>query len=127
MQLKLTKNLEPLREAAIANISVAAEQRRGAYITLGSGKAMVYMEKERQAELVMANPNVDLAQIPLIVEEAEGTDETVFDAAVVILTMAQHWRVVAPAIERSERQAKALVRGASTPAEIEAAVQVAWP
>jgi hypothetical protein len=127
MQLNLSKNLAPLKAAAIAKVDAEAEMARGQYITLGAGKAMVYMEKEKQAEAVSANPDINPNLAPLVAVDAELVPgSTLLDAATGILMMAQYWRAIAPGIERKQAQSKAAITAATTPAAIEAAATVAW-
>jgi hypothetical protein len=126
MKLNLKKDLTPIRAAAIAKIDAAAELARGRYITLGAGQAMTYLEKERQAETVCADPNINPNLVRLVAIDAERYNVTLLDAAAVILTMAESWRVVGPMIEDKRMVAKDLVAAATTPAAIEAATEIAW-
>ncbi|QIG75801.1 hypothetical protein EVC20_062 [Rhizobium phage RHph_Y2_17_1] len=116
--LRLTKNLEPLRVAAEKEIDVVAEGVRGLFITPGSGQSTVYTQKEKEAELVSADPNVDQAEIPHIVLEAEMNGITLLDQAAIILTMAYQWRELSSRIEVARLAGKGQVRAAETPAEI---------
>lgn len=126
MKLNLKKDLTPIRAAAIAKIDAAAELERGKYITLGAGQAMTYLEKERQAETVCADPNINPNLVRLVAIDAERYNVTLLDAAAVILTMAESWRVVGPLIEDKRMVAKDAVAAATTPAEIEAATEIQW-
>jgi hypothetical protein len=126
MKLNLKKDLNPIRAAAIAKIDAAAELERGKYVTLGAGQAMVYWEKERQAELVAATPDINPQIVLLVAAEAERTGSTLLDAAAVILSLAHEWRQVAPVIEQKRMAAKDAVAAANTPAAIETATEIQW-
>ena len=126
MKFNLTKDLTPLKEAAALKIDTEAELARGRYITAGAGQAMVYLEKERQAEAVVANPDIDPTHVALIQVDADIAGSSLFDAAVVVLTLANYWRTVSPAIEDKRMRAKAQVQIATNPAAIDAASNVQW-
>ncbi|QIG69263.1 hypothetical protein EVB78_061 [Rhizobium phage RHph_N1_15] len=117
--LRLTKNLEPLRVAAEKEIDTVAEGVRGLFITPGSGQLMVYTQKEKEAELVTADPNVSQAEIPHIVLEADMNGISLLDQAAIILTMAHQWRELSSGIEVARLAGKAQVRVAETPGEIQ--------
>ncbi|MBY5316740.1 hypothetical protein GR210_18180 [Rhizobium leguminosarum] len=89
-------------------------------MTLGAGQAMKYIEKERQAQMVTEDPNVNPALVPMVAIDAERYGDSLLDAAAVILTMAQYWRVIGPVIEDRRMSAKDRIAAATTPAEIEA-------
>ncbi|TAW19275.1 hypothetical protein ELI19_29135 (plasmid) [Rhizobium leguminosarum] len=103
-----------------------AEATRGLYVTLGAGQAITYIEKERQAQMVTEDPNVNPARVPMVAIDAERYGDSLLDAAAVILTMAQYWRVIGPVIEDRRMSAKDRIAAATTPAEIEAASIVDW-
>lgn len=123
----LSKNLTPLKAAAKVKIDAEAEAVRGQFITLGSGQAMVYMEKRLEAEDVCANPAMnDWAAVPHIGREAELSGISLLDQAAIILTMAEHWKGVSSMIEKIRLAAKNAVDAATNPAEIETAAAVDW-
>ena len=126
MQLSLTKNLEPLRAAALARIDASAEATRGIFMTLGSGQAMVYDQKRDEAEIYVANPETSPGELPHLAAEAAQNGISMFDQAVIYLTMRQQWLTVSPMIENRRLTAKAAVAVATTPAQIEAAANIDW-
>ncbi|KQS84345.1 hypothetical protein [Rhizobium sp. Leaf383] len=126
MLLKLKKDLTPIRDAALARIDREAEATRGIFMTLGSGQAMVYDQKRDEAENFMRDQDINHGEIPHLVAEAAMNQITLFDQAVIYLTMRQQWLTVSPMIEDRRLAAKAAVSLAMTPAEIEAAATVDW-
>ncbi|MBC2806644.1 hypothetical protein C3Y94_026180 [Rhizobium ruizarguesonis] len=126
MKLNLKKDLTPIRAAAASKVDAEAEATRGLYVTLGAGQAMTYIEKERQAQMVTEDPNINPALVPMVAIDAERYGDSLLDAAAVILTMAQYWRVIGPVIEDRRMSAKDRIATATTPAEIEAAAVVDW-
>lgn len=126
MRLSLSKNVAALRLAATAAIDAAAEQERGKYLTLGSGQAMVYDQKRREAEEFMANPEIGDGEIPHLVAEAAKNGVPKFDQAVVYLTMRQQWLTISPIIETKRLAAKSAVAAAQTPEQIAAAQVIDW-
>lgn len=126
MQYSLKKNLEPLRAQALIRIDAEAEQARGLFMTLGSGQAMVYDQKRYEAEAYMANPEIGAGLIPHLTSESAMNNISVFDQAVIYLTMSQQWLTVSPIIENKRLAAKAAATVATTPAGIDAAASVNW-
>lgn len=121
-RLSLSKNLTPLKDRACIEIDAAAEEIRGHYITLGPGQAMVYAQKEKEAEMVTANPAISPAEVPHIVQEAQAYGITLLDQAAIVLTMAKNWRDLSSGIETIRLTSKDQVRAATTPAGIDQAV-----
>lgn len=126
MKLSLSVDLAPLKAAASAKVDTDAEAARGMFVTLGSGQAMTYIEKERQAQLVAADPSISPDLVPMVAIDAERYGESLLDAAAVILTMAQYWRVVGPRIEDLRMTAKDMIEAATNPAEIDTAANIEW-
>lgn len=126
MKLNLVKNLKALRDAASLKVDLEAETERGKYITLGSGQAMVYLEKERQAESVSKDPEINPYLVPLIHDEANRLGCSRLDAAIVVLTMAHTWRTIGAAIDDKRLRAKDQITAATNPAAIAQASNVDW-
>ncbi|MBD9511643.1 hypothetical protein IB265_33345 [Ensifer sp. ENS10] len=130
MKLSVTKDLEPLKQQALSNIDANAEKIRGRYITLGSGQAMVYDQKRAEAEKFMVDYNVDLttppSEIPHLTAESAMNGISLFDQAVIYLTMRQSWLTVSLIIEERRLVAKTAVMAAQSPAQIEQAADVDW-
>lgn len=128
MKLNLTRNLTPIRIEAWATIDAEAERVRGQFMTLGSGQAMVYDQKRREAEVFMANQGVSPGEIPHLMAESTMNGISVFDQAVIYLTMSEQRLTVSPMIENLRLAAKAAVGNATNPREIyEAAMNIGWP
>lgn len=125
MKLNLSKNLEPLKEAARVFVDLAAETERGKYITLGSGQAMVYAEKEKEAKAFLAELGPAI-NYPHLAEEAKARGKLMGDLANEILERAFAWRVMSASIEAKRMHAKKLIDEAANPAQIEAAKVIAF-
>jgi len=128
MKLNLTRNLTLIRIEAWATIDAEAERVRGQFMTLGSGQAMVYDQKRREAEVFMANQGVSPGEIPHLTTESTMNGISIFDQAVIYLTMSEQWLTVSPMIENLRLAAKAAVSNATNPREIyEATMNIGWP
>lgn len=128
--LEPTVDLQAIRAEAVVDLERAAEAARCRFVTPGSAKAMVYMEKRAEAELVVAADNpedLSAAVVPLIAREAQNSGVSKLDVAVVVLTMAELWRTVAPVIEELCANAKGAIQNAETPDEVYQAADVVWP
>lgn len=123
MRMTLAKDLAPLKADALRRIDAAAEQARAAWITPGSGQALVYQAKAEEAAryLALPEPPADLSTYPLIAAEAGLTAPTPEALARLWLDLAGQWTQAAAAIERTRLAAKRAVGEAQTPADIEAA------
>ena len=126
MQLKLSKNLIPLKSAALIDIDRQAETVRARFVTPGSAQTMVYDQKRTEADLYMADPETPTHLLPHLLAEAAMNGITPFEQAVEYLTMQQLWLTVSPVIEMRRLGAKHAVGAAQTPAAIEAARNVSW-
>jgi hypothetical protein len=126
MKLNLTVDMTALKLAAAAKIDTSAEAARGLFVTLGSGQAMVYDQKAKEAEAFMANEAIALGEIPHLSGEAALNGIPVFDQAVIYLTMAQQWRTASSVIEAKRLAAKQAVTEAKSPAAIDAATLIDW-
>lgn len=114
------------RHKALTEIDRSAEETRGYFITLGSGQAMVYQQKRDEAEMVVADPEISSSLVPHIAQEAVLNQISLFDQAVVVLTMAQMWQTVSAVIETRRLAAKADVNLATKLDQIEAAKIIDW-
>jgi hypothetical protein len=123
MKLNLTVDMKALKLAAEAQLDGAAETIRGSFITLGSGQAMVYSQKEKEAEMVAANPGITAAEVPHIANEATAAGITLLDQAAIVLTMANKWRDISSRIEIVRLDGKAKMRAATTPAAVAASIE----
>lgn len=122
----LSKNLAPLRAAALEKIDNGAGEIRKLFITAVPGQEMVYQQKRLEAEQLMANTEIPVSEIPHIAAEAALNGVTPYDQAVIVLTMSQQWTVVSAQIETMRLAAKAAVGRATNPAAIEQAAIVDW-
>lgn len=99
--MRLTSNVDIAAEKskAKAQVDAIAEQIRGYFITTGSGQAMVYTEKRKEAEDYLANLNIGVGEIPHIALEAALDGVTIFDKSVEIVTISYQWREISSRIE----------------------------
>ena len=100
-------------------IDVRAEEIRALYITPGSGQALVYMEKRREAQLFKDNPSVEEALIPHLVREAAIFGMTVAEKSDEILAQSAFWQNKSAEIEEIRLSAKKHVSEAQTMVEME--------
>lgn len=126
MRLDLRADFSALKRAAEWKIDSEAEEVRKHFITPGSGQAMVYQQKRLEAEMVVADPAINASLVPHIYQEAELNQISLFDQAVIVLTMAYQWQQVSAIIETRRLGAKALVAQAVSPVQINAASIVNW-
>lgn len=131
-QAALDAALAVSRAAAIGRINAAAGELRKTFITSIPGQEMLYLAKENEARLYIADPAPDMADYPLIAAEI-GPGLTAPDAgqlAQLWLNMGHQWRQVAAQIETARLGAVYAVEAApdeATIAAIEAAYQGALP
>lgn len=112
------KEMAALREQCCAKIDAKAEQIRGIYITLGSGQALVYMEKRREAEAYLADTSIDTDLIPHLALESTARGMTVESLADEVIATSNAWRDMSAAIEAIRLGAKTDIANATTLATI---------
>lgn len=126
MRFDIRTDLAGLKLELQARIDREAGEARGAYITTVPGQEMIYMEKRREAEMILANLETPPTETPHITEEARLHDVTRYEKAVEVITMAYQWANISPQIEGRRLAAKEAVEAATTVAQARAAAEVAW-
>lgn len=120
--LTVNRDLDEMRTWARARISEAAENLRLFYITPGSGKAMVYTEKAKEAQTVqdhLVPATLDPDDFPMLQSEIAVQGGDLESAAATIAARAAEWRQIAKAIEVLEGAAKRDVLASGSSKEIE--------
>lgn len=131
--------LTAAQASAVASIDAQAEAKRLGIITAGSGQAMSYQVKAEEANDCLAN--YDAANPPatgtyLLLDSEVGimanADETftadAYEVAVVVDATRQAWLQAEAAINRVRVQAKADIKVAATPADVDAVLAaIVWP
>ncbi|MBE0530410.1 MAG: hypothetical protein IH626_06240 [Rhodospirillales bacterium] len=124
--------LAPMQAEAIAQIDRDAEAARLAYITGGSGQALVYKRKSDQARACLADYDAQnlppAGMFPALDAEVGITGADVVDVATMVVGLEDAWATVADAIEAIRLGAKKNVGLAETPAAVHDIVAaLAWP
>lgn len=112
-----------IRAAALERVNRWRGEARRPFITVLPGQDMVYLDKERQALALVADPDPDPEAYPGLAAELGITAPTLWEVAQVILNLAALWRSDSAAIEAAALGAIADINAATTVAEIEAALQ----
>lgn len=115
-----TDALDQAKISATRMIDENAETIRGRYITLGSGQAMVYQQKQLEAETVSADLEINPSLVPHIAYEAALNQITLLDQAAIVLTMAEQWKMVSAYIEAARLGAKAQIAGLGSIEDVKA-------
>ena len=84
------------------------------------------MEKRREAELFIANPEIPVEEVPHLAMDAERNGIGLRDQAEQYLAVIRQWLTVSPLIEDRRLSGKAAVAAANTPGDIEAAPNIDW-
>lgn len=127
MQLNFQpKPLADFKVQKKAEVDAAVEQIRHSFVTPGSAQSMVYMRKEVEARAYLADPNIDPAAIPHLVQESIRTGNSVASIAQTITEMADSWTVVSSRLEGKRIAVKAAIEAASTHGAVVAACNVDW-
>jgi hypothetical protein len=114
-------------------ISAAAEAARKQFITPGSGKAMAYQEKAKEARDFLADPLAgqeghQAELYPLIYAEVGITDETAAGVAAIIDGRYEAFKAIEATIARTEAAAQKRVKEAPDLATILATMDsLEWP
>lgn len=113
-----------------AEVDRQAEVEREAYITPGSGQAMVYLEKQAEARAFAEDLDPQSGDYPLLeamidIDAHPVTGRPVSslsEAAAVVTILSVAWKSVAVEIEKRRLRAKRAVDAAASIEEVEAAV-----
>lgn len=122
MELTLSKDLTPLKEAALRRIDEEAGQVRLQFITDAPGQGMVYMRKEEEATRYMVDPND--GPFPHLISESASNGISMFEQAVEFLSMAHAWSEASAKIEKKRLSAKRAIEAATNPNQTK--VKVDW-
>lgn len=121
------RSLADLKVRLSAEVDRAAEAVRARFITLGPGQALVYEQKLREAEMILADPEgVQAGAVPNLAVEAADLGTDLFAAAVVVVTVAHQWAQMSAVIEHFRLGAKRAIAEAGTAAGARAAAVVDW-
>lgn len=126
MRHEIKRDIGELEFELLADIDNQAERVRGLFITNTASQPSVYLQKEQEAEALMANLEIGEGETPNITREAARTGETRFDVAVAILTQANLWRQISAMIEDVRLGSKDAVRAAQTVGEKRQMAQIDW-
>jgi hypothetical protein len=117
-------------------IDAQAERVRNSALTPGAGQAMVYLQKEKEAERFGTDANPLPENYPYAVAEVGITPhpqtgqvaETWQEVIAIFAFTAGMWNQGGPAVEQARRSAKYAIDQAQSEAEIEAVIEgVVWP
>lgn len=123
----VTAFAEAKAEAA-AIVSAAAERARLRFVSPGSGKAMAYQEKAKEADDFLADPAPTQLKYPLIFAEVGLTAPTPAEVAAVIRQRRDAFKQVEARISRAETAAKLSLAAAKDAAEVAAILaDLTWP
>ena len=111
---------------AHAQIDKAAGDIRSRFITLGGGMDMVYGEKRREAEALMADTNLSASETPHLQVEAAKFGVERFEIATTIIIKAYEWANVSAKIEEIRVWQKHLVDESTTVPQVKAAATIDW-
>ena len=120
----LSKELYAHRTDGVDKVNQMIGETRKKYITDIAGQESTYREKEEQARAYLAaDPEpVDLKEYRMIQREVDATGWTPYQAAQVVLAIADQWRTLAADVEGLRRGYTVQVEAATSKAEIAALV-----
>jgi hypothetical protein len=130
MPFEIRADLAVVKAELLAKIDAEAGRMRARFITVTAGQEMVYLAKQNEALLIVADAaqgtNVPDSETPHVSAEATADQVTRFEKAVEILTIAQQWAQVSPLIETKRLAAKAAVAAAATAPVARVEAMVNW-
>lgn len=119
-------DFETYRAQSIKALDTDAEAFRDRFITPGSGMAMTYLTKLREAESFLANTEISAFETPHITAEAEIDGMTRMEKATQIVVTAYEWTNLSARIDALRIVKKKAIEAATTPAEIRTILQFQW-
>lgn len=122
------RDLGIVKSMLSTRIDDAAEAVRQNTITSGSGQAMVYLQKQIEAQLCIKDQSPDPVNYPLLSATVGIEGATVTDVANLVAGLAAAWTTKAAQIERVRLTAKAAITAVNSVDEAVAAyAAVSWP
>ncbi len=120
--------LDVLKQAACALIDNTAEATRSLFLTPGSGQAMTYQEKEREADAILQDAHPDPDTYPMLAAMIGFDGETLEEVAETIQARRGAWLVIGAEIERVRTAAKRRIKETTTHEEIDTVLDgLTWP
>ena len=119
-------DFETYRAQSIKALDTAAEAFRDQFITPGSGMAMTYLTKLREAEAFLADAAISSFETPHLTAEAEIDGMTRMEKATQIVVTAYEWTNLSAKIDALRIIKKKEIEAAYTPSEIRAILQFQW-
>lgn len=120
--------LDEVKADLMARIDRQAEAIREKYITPGSGQALTYDRKRREAAASIVDPEPTAEKYPVLAAsigvevQSTGDLKADFDAiAEIVLGLEQHWAIVAHHIEARRLGGKRTIEAAQTVEDAQAA------
>lgn len=114
-----------LRQRARRMIYKRAERLRGKYLKLAPGQIMTYLEKEKEAHALMADPAPALENYPFLVAEFGSDLMALSSGAADVIAKAHLTRQMAAQIEGVRTNTNRLIDVAETKQELRAILQAA--
>lgn len=118
----LVAQLQNSKIRAIRAVNAGAAGVRTKFVTVIPGQEMLYLRKEAEALMWVADPDPDLVNYPLIAAEIGITGEDGDQIAQVWLNMAAIWVDVAARLEATRLAAIGRISAAQAEGEVEAAL-----
>lgn len=127
---RVAARLEAAKQTALVELNRQAEQSRLAWITEGSGQALVYQAKYEEALRFQGSAPVTPKNDdwPFLAAELGFAGWDLSSAAAAIVAARRNWTAAAVHIEGVRRRAKKAIAQATTVAELEALLEtLTWP
>ena len=119
---------QALKRDTLERIDAMAERARLAFVTPGSGQAMVYVEKLSEARRYVSDEKPAADDYPLLQAESDVSGTPLADIARTIIEKQARWIRGAARIERVRLKAKADVKATRTAAKFGAILEaLTWP
>lgn len=120
--------LDEYRTMFCARVDAQAEAARTLFLTPGSGQAMTYQEKEREADAILQDASPDPDNYPMLTAMIGFDGDTLEEVAETIRARRSEWLVIGAEIERIRTDAKHRIKEATTHEEIDTVLTgLTWP
>ena len=126
MLLNLSHDLNALKAQLHAQIDREAGEVRSFFITTVAGQELVYAEKRREAEALLADPTLAEETTPHLTAEAMANQVARLAKAEEIVATATAWALVSSQIEVRRLAAKAAVSASTSAFAARSAAAVDW-
>ncbi|MCG5240438.1 hypothetical protein ACIU1J_02195 [Azospirillum doebereinerae] len=124
---ELAADLAAVQDEAAKRVNREAGEARARFITVTIGQEGTYLEKAREAQAFLTDPNPYPASYPYLTAEAEHIGQSIATRAALVAATTAAWTLINARIEGLRQGALQMIRDAEAPSAVTALFPIDWP